>query len=52
MMKNLFFMDIDTQKDFMLSSGSLYVPGAERIIRKLRKLFDFARKNVGSFDKE
>lgn len=29
----------------MLSSGSLYVPGAERIIPKLRKLFDFARKN-------
>jgi nicotinamidase/pyrazinamidase len=44
-MKNLFFLDIDTQRDFMLSSGSLYVPGAERIIPKLRKLFDFARKN-------
>jgi len=29
----------------MLSSGSLYVPGAERIIPKLRRLFDFARKN-------
>ena len=44
-MKNLFFLDIDTQRDFMVSSGALYVPGAERIIPKLRRLFDFARKN-------
>jgi nicotinamidase/pyrazinamidase len=44
-MKNIFFLDIDTQRDFMLSSGALYVPGAERIIPKLRRLFDFARKN-------
>ena len=44
-MKNIFFLDIDTQRDFMLSSGALYVPGAERIISKLRRLFDFARKN-------
>jgi len=45
MMKNVFFVDVDTQRDFMLSSGSLYVPGAERMIPKLRRLFDFARKN-------
>ncbi len=44
-MKNLFFLDVDTQRDFMLSSGALYVPGAERIIPKLRRLFDFAKKN-------
>jgi nicotinamidase/pyrazinamidase len=44
-MKNIFFLDIDTQRDFMLPSGALYVPGAERIIPKLHKLFDFARKN-------
>jgi nicotinamidase-related amidase len=44
-MKNIFFMDIDTQRDFMLSTGALYVPGAERIIPKLRWLFDFDRKN-------
>ncbi|MDM7997586.1 MAG: isochorismatase family cysteine hydrolase [Acidobacteriota bacterium] len=44
-MKNLFFLDVDTQRDFMLSTGALYVPGAERIIPKLRRLFDFARKN-------
>ena len=44
-MKNLFFFDIDTQKDFMLKTGALYVPGAERIIAGLRRLFDFADKN-------
>lgn len=38
-------MDFDTQRDFMLSTGALYVPGAERIIPKLHQLFDFARKN-------
>jgi nicotinamidase/pyrazinamidase len=43
--KNIFFLDVDTQRDFMLSDGALYVPGAERIIPKLRRLFDFARKN-------
>jgi nicotinamidase/pyrazinamidase len=44
-MKNIFFLDVDTQRDFMLSSGALYVRGAEKIIPKLRRLFDFARKN-------
>lgn len=44
-MKTIFFLDVDTQRDFMLPGGALYVPGAERIIPKLRRLFDFARKN-------
>lgn len=44
-MKSLFFMDVDTQRDFMLPDGALYVPGAERIIPRLRRLFDFARKH-------
>ena len=44
-MKNIFFVDVDTQRDFMLSGGALYVSGAERIIPKLRRIFDFARKN-------
>jgi nicotinamidase/pyrazinamidase len=44
-MKSIFFMDIDTQNDFILPTGALYVPGAERIVPKLRRLFDFARKN-------
>ncbi len=38
-------MDVDTQRDFMLPEGALYVTGAERMIPKLRRLFDFARKN-------
>jgi nicotinamidase/pyrazinamidase len=44
-MKNFFFLDVDTQRDFMLKTGALYVPGAERIIPKLRRLFEFAKKN-------
>lgn len=44
-MKNLFFLDVDTQRDFMLKTGSLYVPGAERIIPKLQRLFDCARSS-------
>ncbi len=44
-MKMIFFMDIDTQRDFMLPSGALYFPAAERIIPKLRRLFDFAKRN-------
>jgi nicotinamidase/pyrazinamidase len=44
-MKNIFFLDVDTQRDFILKSGALSVPGAEKIIGKFRKLFEFARKN-------
>ncbi|MDR0842802.1 MAG: cysteine hydrolase [Acidobacteriota bacterium] len=44
-MGNLFFLDVDTQKDFMLKTGALYVPGAEKIIPRLRRLFEFAVKN-------
>ena len=44
-MKTIFFLDVDTQRDFILRDGALYVPGAERLIPKLRRLFDFARKN-------
>lgn len=44
-MKNIFFFDVDTQRDFMLKTGALSVPGAERIIPKLRRLFDFARSH-------
>jgi nicotinamidase/pyrazinamidase len=38
-------MDVDTQRDFILSSGACHLPGAERLISKLRRLFEFARKN-------
>jgi nicotinamidase/pyrazinamidase len=44
-MKTIFFLDVDTQRDFMLPGGALYVPGAERIVPKLRRLFDFAKKD-------
>ena len=36
-MKTVFF-DIDTQIDFMLPAGALYVPGAERIIDRIAAL--------------
>ncbi len=36
-MKSVFF-DIDTQNDFMLPSGALYVPGAEAILPAIARL--------------
>ena len=43
MSEPLVFFDIDTQVDFMLPHGKLYVPGAERIIPNLVRLISFAR---------
>ncbi len=39
----LVFVDIDTQVDFMLPTGSLYVPGAEGIIPNLKHLTAYAQ---------
>ena len=39
------FLDIDTQYDFMNPGGKLYIPGAERLIPNLRRLFMFAKDN-------
>jgi nicotinamidase-related amidase len=39
------FIDIDTQHDFMDKKGSLYVPGAEKIIQNLGRLTAFASSN-------
>ncbi len=39
------FWDVDTQRDFMLPGGALYVPGAERIIPNLRRLTHYAREH-------
>lgn len=36
------FVDVDTQADFMLPGGKLYVPGAEKLIPTLERLRDFA----------
>jgi nicotinamidase/pyrazinamidase len=39
----LVFLDVDTQVDFMLPSGRLYVPHAEEIIPNLAELMSWAR---------
>jgi len=40
----LAFLDVDTQVDFMLRTGSLYVPGAEQIVPNLKKLMAYAQE--------
>jgi len=35
---NFLFWDVDTQNDFMLPEGKLYVPGAEKIIPSIQRL--------------
>jgi nicotinamidase/pyrazinamidase len=42
--RNLVFWEVDTQADFMLPGGKLYVPGAERLLPNIRRLTDAARK--------
>jgi nicotinamidase/pyrazinamidase len=41
---NVIFWEVDTQADFMLPGGKLYVPGAERLLPNIRKLTDAARQ--------
>jgi len=43
-MAEIIFWDVDTQYDFMISDGKLYVPEAEEIIPRLEALTAFARK--------
>jgi len=40
---SLILWDVDTQVDFMLPDGKLYVPGAEETIPALRRLVEAAR---------
>ena len=42
---NLVFWEVDTQADFMLPGGKLYVPGAERLLPNIRRLTDAARQD-------
>jgi nicotinamidase/pyrazinamidase len=43
-MKTVFF-DVDTQIDFVFPAGSLYAPGAERILSDVAKLNRYAAEN-------
>lgn len=45
MSEPLAFFDVDTQADFMLPTGKLYVPGAEQIIPSLAELMVWAREH-------
>jgi nicotinamidase/pyrazinamidase len=42
--RSVIFWDVDTQADFMLPGGKLYVPGAEKLIPNLNWLTDAARQ--------
>jgi nicotinamidase/pyrazinamidase len=43
--RRVIFWDVDTQADFMLPGGKLYVPGAENLLPNLNLLTDAARRN-------
>ena len=42
--RDFIFWEVDTQADFMLPGGHLYVPGAEKLLPNIRRLTDAARK--------
>jgi nicotinamidase/pyrazinamidase len=42
--RDVVLWEVDTQADFMLPGGKLYVPGAERLLPNIRKLTDAARQ--------
>lgn len=44
MSREVVFWEVDTQADFMLPGGKLYVPGAENLIPNVRRLVDAARQ--------
>ncbi|MGA9306672.1 MAG: isochorismatase family protein [Candidatus Sulfotelmatobacter sp.] len=42
--RDVIFWEVDTQADFMLPGGKLYVAGAERLLPNIRRLTDAARQ--------
>ena len=42
--RKIVLWEVDTQKDFMLPGGKLYVPGAEQLLPNIKKLTDAARQ--------
>jgi nicotinamidase/pyrazinamidase len=42
--RDFIFWEVDVQADFMLPGGNLYVPGAEKLLPKIRRLTDAARQ--------
>jgi nicotinamidase/pyrazinamidase len=43
--KRIIFWEVDTQADFMLPGGKLYVPGAEKTLPNLKRLVDASRED-------
>lgn len=42
--RDFVFWEVDVQRDFVLPSGNLYVPGAEKLLPNIRRLTDAARQ--------
>ena len=42
--RRVIFWEVDTQVDFMLPGGKLYVPGAEKLLPEVSRLTDAARR--------
>jgi nicotinamidase/pyrazinamidase len=43
--RDFILWEVDTQKDFMLPGGNLYVKGAEKLLPHIRRLTDLARQD-------
>jgi nicotinamidase/pyrazinamidase len=43
--EKIILWEVDTQADFMLPTGKLYVPGAENLLPNIRRLTDAARQD-------
>lgn len=42
--RRIIFWEVDTQADFMLPGGKLYVAGAEKLVPNIKRLVDVARQ--------